>query len=91
MNGNAVPFLTQESDVAFVLFPANLTSTHSEVEIATRLTQGYNAYLRRKATDHSSRITLVDVNGLLTELKDGKIPGLSGRHPLVDPAGSAFR
>jgi lysophospholipase L1-like esterase len=37
-----------------------------------------------------SRITLVDVNGLLTDLKDGKIPGISGKHPLLDPTGSAF-
>ncbi len=113
VNGNSVQLLTQESDVAFVLFPAlaafqrgvgiptslggsgqplpaNLTLTRSEVEIATRLTEGYNDYLRRKATDNPSRITLVDVNGLLTDLKDGRIPGISGKHPLLDPTGSAF-
>jgi lysophospholipase L1-like esterase len=70
--------------------PANLTLTRGEVETANRLTEGYNAYLAQKARDNASRITLVDVNGLLTDLKEGRIPGLTGLHPLLDPAGSAF-
>ncbi len=70
--------------------PANLTLTRGEVEIANRLTEGYNAYLAKKARDNASRITLVDVNRLLNHLKEGRIPGLTGLHPLLDPTGSAF-
>lgn len=70
--------------------PANLTLTRAEVEIADRLTVGYNAYLRQKALDNAKRITLVDINALLTDLKEGRIPGLSGLHPLLDPEGTAF-
>jgi lysophospholipase L1-like esterase len=70
--------------------PSNLTLTRAEVEIAERLTAGYNAYLARKARDHAHRLTLVDVHGLLEDLKEGRIPGLSGLHPLLDPTGTAF-
>lgn len=113
VNGSPVPLITQESDVAYVLFPAlaafqrgigipaalggtgqplpaNLTLTRAEADIAGRLTEGYNAYLRQKAADNPSRITLVDVNGLLLDLKEGRIPGLTGLHPLLDPSGTAF-
>jgi lysophospholipase L1-like esterase len=69
--------------------PADLTLTEAEAEIADRLTDGYNAYLKRKACSNS-RLTLVDINKLLSDVKNGNIPGLTSTHPLVDPVGSAF-
>jgi lysophospholipase L1-like esterase len=69
--------------------PADLTLTEAEAEIADRLTDGYNAYLKRKACSNS-RLTLVDINKLLSDVKNGKIPGLTSTHPLVDPVGTAF-
>lgn len=69
--------------------PADLTLTEAEVEIADRLTDGYNAYLKGK-TCSNRRLTLVDINKLLTDVKNGNIPGLTSTHPLVDPVGTAF-
>lgn len=69
--------------------PGDLTLTEAEAEIADRLTDGYNAYLKRKACGNK-RLTLVDINKLLLDVKNGNIPGLTSTHPLVDPVGSAF-
>jgi lysophospholipase L1-like esterase len=68
--------------------PGDLTLTEAEAAIADRLTDGYNAYLKRKACN--SRLTLVDINQLLLDVKNGNIPGLTSTHPLLDPAGTAF-
>lgn len=67
-----------------------MTLTKAEVATANKLTDEYNAYLKKKAEDNASRITLVDVNKLLADLKDGKIAGLSAKFPLLDASGSAF-
>lgn len=69
--------------------PGSLTLTEDEAAIADRLTEGYNAYLKHKACGNS-RLTLVDMNKLLTDVKNGAIPGLTSTHPLVDPVGTAF-
>lgn len=69
---------------------AGLTLTTAEVATAKELVDAYNAYLKKKADDNPSRITLVDVNALLTDLTDGKIPGLSSNFILLDPNQTAF-
>jgi hypothetical protein len=45
---------------------ADLTLTEAEAEIANRFTDGYNAYLKRKACSNF-RLTLVDINRLLLD------------------------
>jgi lysophospholipase L1-like esterase len=50
----------------------------------------YNAYLKAKCDADTSRLTLVDVNGLMQKLLAGQIPGLSATFPLLDPSHSAF-
>ena len=70
--------------------PANLTLTRAEVEIANRLTDGYNAYLGSRPRTMPPRITLVDVNKLLTDLKAGWIPGVRASTRSWTRSGSAF-
>jgi lysophospholipase L1-like esterase len=70
--------------------PAGVTLSKAEVATANELVDAYNAYLRKKADDNPSRITLVDVNALLQDLTDGKISGLSSNFILVDPGRTAF-
>ena len=69
---------------------ANLTLTVEEAATAERLTLGYNAYLKAKAEANPTRLTLVDVNGLLVKLTKGEIAGLTATFPLLDPTKSAF-
>jgi hypothetical protein len=69
---------------------ANLTLTKGEAAIAKGLVDAYNAYLKKKAEDNSSRLTLVDVNALLNKLTDGQITGLSSKFILLDPKQTAF-
>lgn len=69
---------------------AGLTLSASEVAAAKGLVDAYNAYLKKKADDNPSRITLVDVNALLNDLTDGNIPGLTSNFILVDPNRTAF-
>jgi hypothetical protein len=69
---------------------AKYTLTAAEAETATRLIDGYNAYLKAKCEAKPDRLTLVDMNGLLARLIKGEIPGLSGKFPLFDPEHSAF-
>jgi lysophospholipase L1-like esterase len=69
---------------------ANLTLTATEAATATKLIDGYNAYLKAKCDADPDHLTLVDLNGLLAKLIQGEIPGLSGKFPLFDPAHSAF-
>jgi len=70
--------------------PANLTLTTDEVATAEKLTNGYNAYLKAKADAKPDRITLVDVNGLLTRLLNKQVGDLTASFPLLDSAHSAF-
>jgi lysophospholipase L1-like esterase len=70
--------------------PANVTLTATEAATATRLIDGYNAYLKAKCEANPNRLTLVDMNGLLARLIKREIPGLSGAFPLFDPEHSAF-
>lgn len=69
---------------------ASLTLTKAEVATAVKLTDEYNAYLAKKAADNASRITLVDVNKLLADLKAGSISGATATFPLLDAGGTAF-
>lgn len=69
---------------------ANLTLTADEAATAEKLTVGYNAYLKAKAEANPTRLTLVDVNGLLVKLTKGEIAGLTAKFPLLDPTNSAF-
>jgi hypothetical protein len=69
---------------------AKYTLTATEAATATRLIDGYNAYLKGKCDANPARLTLVDMNGLLAKLIKGEIPGLSGKFILFDPAQSAF-
>jgi lysophospholipase L1-like esterase len=67
--------------------PANVTLTEAEAATAVKLTDEYNAYLKGKA-DAEARITLVDVNALLSKLFKGELPPLTGTYPLFDAAGN---
>jgi hypothetical protein len=69
---------------------ASVTLTATEAATATKLIDGYNAYLKAKCEAKPDRLTLVDMNGLLAKLIKGEIPGLSGKFPLFDPEHSAF-
>lgn len=69
---------------------ANLTLTADEVATAEKLTDGYNAYLKSKADAKPDRITLVDVNALLTRLLNKQVGDLTATFPLLDSAHSAF-
>jgi lysophospholipase L1-like esterase len=69
---------------------ADLTLDSAEVATANALVAGYNAYLKGKADANPDRLTLIDVNTLLTKLTNGEITGLSSKFYLLDPAHSAF-
>lgn len=69
---------------------ADLTLDSAEVATANTLIDGYNAYLKKKADDNPDRITLVDMNAVLQQLKAGSIAGLTANFPLLDPTHSAF-
>lgn len=69
------------------VLPANVTLTAAEAATAAKLTDEYNAFLKGKA-DASDRITLVDVNTLLTKLFKGELPPLTGTYPLFDKSGN---
>ncbi|MDB5106427.1 MAG: GDSL-like Lipase/Acylhydrolase [Fibrobacteres bacterium] len=69
---------------------ANLTLTEAEAATADKLTVGYNAYLAAKVNANPDRLTLLDVNALLTGLNNGAVPGLSSKFALFDPLHSAF-
>jgi lysophospholipase L1-like esterase len=70
--------------------PASVTLTVDEAATATKLTDGYNEYLKAKADANPTRITLVDVNGLLIKLLHGEVNGLTATFPLLDTAHTAF-
>lgn len=69
---------------------ANLTLTKTEAATAKTLTDGYNAYLKKKADENPTRLTLVDINTLLSDLNAGRITGLSSKFVLLDPSQTAF-
>lgn len=74
--------------------PATLTLSIAEARTATGLTAAYNAYLKKKA-DEETRITLVDANALLGELRDstaaGKtLLGMTSTFVGFPPGNSAF-
>ena len=84
---------TPESDDLLGVFGLVIDEAGGAIWAATAngLIDAYNAYLRKKAEDNPSRITLVDVNSLLKDLTDGKIAGLSSRFILLDPTQTAQR
>src|SRR5690606_18894194 len=67
-----------------------MTLTRAEAAAADALTEGYNAYLSAKAASNPDRLTLVDINVLLSRLAAGEIAGLTSNFVLLDPAHTAL-
>ncbi len=63
--------------------PAKYTLTTKEAKDADVAVNGYNAALDALAKAHSDRVVLVDVNGLLKQLKETGVNGLGSKHPLI--------
>src|SRR5690606_2733377 len=61
-----------------------MTLTRAEAAAADALTEGYNAYLSAKAASNPDRLTLVDINVLLSRLAAGEIAGLTSNFVLLD-------